>query len=74
MIVRKSLIITLAALFVNLILISTSSAQDTLLISYQGRLTDDGGNPITSPQSMTFTIYDGSSVSKWTETHPTVAS
>jgi len=73
MIVRKSLFIALAALFVSLILVSTSMAQDTLLISYQGRLTDDGGNPVSGTPSMTFTIYDGAGVSKWTETHPTVS-
>jgi len=72
MIMRKSIIIALAALIISLVLISSSSAQDTLLISYQGRLTDDGGNPITSSQAMTFTIYDGGGVSKWTETHPVV--
>jgi len=72
MIMRKLLIITLAALIISLILISSSLAQDTLLISYQGRLTDDGGNPINGTPSIAFTIYDGSSVSKWIETHPTV--
>ena len=72
MIMKKSSIITLAALIISLILISSSSAQDTLLISYQGRLTDDGGNPVTGTPSMTFAIYDGGSVSKWTETHPTI--
>ena len=72
MIMRKSLVITLAAILVSLILTSCSSAQDTLLISYQGRLTDDGGNPITGPQAMTFTIYDGAGASKWTESHPAV--
>ena len=72
MIMRKSSIITLAALIISLVLISSSSAQDTLLISYQGRLTDDGGNPITGSQAMTFTIYDGAGVSKWTESHGSV--
>ena len=47
MIVRKSLAISLTAIFVSLLLTSFSAAQDTLLISYQGRLTDDGGSPIT---------------------------
>jgi len=72
MIMRKSSIITLAALIISLLLISSSSAQDTLLISYQGRLTDDGGNPVSGTQAMTFTIYDGAGASKWTESHATV--
>lgn len=72
MTLRRSLIVTLAALIISLTLISSSSAQDTLLISYQGRLTDDGGNPITGTPSMTLTIYDGTGVSKWAETHPAV--
>lgn len=72
MIMRKSLVITLTAIFVSLLLTSFSTAQDSLLISYQGRLTDDGGNPINGTQAMTFTIYDGVGVSKWTESHPTV--
>jgi hypothetical protein len=55
-----------------LIMNSSSIAQDTLLINYQGRLTDDGGNPVTGTPSMTFTIYDGIGVSKWTEAHPSV--
>jgi len=72
MIAHKSVTITLTALFVSLILVSASMAQDTLLISYQGRLTDDGGDPVTGTPSMTFTIYDGAGVSKWSESHPIV--
>jgi len=72
MIMRKVIIVTLAALLVSIFLISKSLAQDTLLINYQGRFTDDGGNPITGTHAMIFTIYDGGGVSKWTEAHPTV--
>jgi len=44
-------------------------------LSYQGRLTDDQGQPITNTFSMTFTIYDAESdgESKWSETHPSVS-
>jgi len=44
-------------------------------LNYQGRLTDDQGQPITNTVSMTFTIYDAETDgnSKWTETHPTVS-
>jgi len=73
MIVRKSILITLKALFVSLILISTSLAQDSLLISYQGHVTDNGGDPLTGTPSMTFTIYDAGGVSKWSESHPDVS-
>lgn len=72
MIMQKPLIVALTALSIALFLISPSSAQDTLLISYQGHLTDDGGNPITGSPSITFSIYDGAGVSKWTESHASV--
>jgi hypothetical protein len=72
MIMRKLSIITLTAILVSLCLVSAASAQDTLLISYQGYLTDDGGNPVTGTPSMTFTIYDAGGVSKWTESHPAI--
>jgi hypothetical protein len=42
---------------------------------YQGHLTDSGGAPLDTTVSMTFTIYDDSSVSGtvwWTETQPNV--
>jgi len=48
------------------------AAQDSLLVSYQGYLTDDQGNPVNGTESMTFTIYDTGGVSKWTETQPSV--
>ena len=44
------------------------------LIDYQGKITDDNGNPIASSVSITFTIYDdatgGSNL--WDETHASV--
>jgi hypothetical protein len=72
MINRKSLAVTLIALLVSLLFNSLSLAQDSLLVSYQGRLTDDSDNPVTGVKSMTFTIYDGAGVSKWTESHSAV--
>lgn len=72
MMMRRSSIITLTTLFASSLLISFSFAQDTLLINYQGRLTDDGGNPISGTPPMTFTVYDGAGVSKWTESHSAV--
>jgi hypothetical protein len=62
----------LFALLACICLASSAIAQDTLLINYQGRLTDDNGDPITGTPSMTFVIYDGGGISKWSETHPSV--
>ena len=44
-------------------------------MNYQGRLTDDQGQPVTNTVSMTFTIYDAETDgnSKWTEIHPSVS-
>ncbi|HEQ98293.1 MAG TPA: tail fiber domain-containing protein [candidate division Zixibacteria bacterium] len=72
MIMRKLSILTLIAVLVSLCPVSATLAQDTLLINYQGYLTDNGGNPVTGTTPMTFTIYDARGVSKWTESHPTV--
>ncbi|MDH4034436.1 MAG: hypothetical protein OEV80_11630, partial [candidate division Zixibacteria bacterium] len=43
-------------------------------MNYQGRLTDDVGNPIDTTAAMTFTLYtdDGTNTVLWTETHPPV--
>ena len=35
----------------------TAFAQDTLLISYQGRLTDDGGDPVTGTPAMIQPVF-----------------
>ena len=72
MIMGKPSIIALAALSVGILLISTSMAQDTLLINYQGRLTDEVGTPVTGTLSLTFTIYNSAGDSQWTESHSTV--
>ena len=44
------------------------------LIDYQGKITDDNGNPITSSVSITFTIYDDATAGSnlWDETHVSV--
>jgi len=46
-----------------------------MTMNYQGRLTDDQGQPETSTVSIIFTIYDSETGgnSKWTETHPSVS-
>lgn len=72
MIEGKIFIITLAAMLISLFLISTTLAQDSLLINYQGYLTDAAGDPITGNRSITFTIYDPEGVSLWSEEHSSV--
>lgn len=44
------------------------------LINYQGRLTDNAGDPMDTTVLITFTIYDAATDgdSKWTETHSSV--
>jgi hypothetical protein len=44
------------------------------LINYQGMLTDDGGNPLNTPQNLTFRIYNVESggASLWSETQNNV--
>lgn len=44
------------------------------LINYQGMLTDDGGNPLNTPQNLTFRIYNVESggASLWDETQNNV--
>ncbi len=62
----------IVCLTVIILLFSTVNAADSLLINYQGHLTDDAGTPITQDIQMTFTIYDNGGVSYWTETHSSV--
>lgn len=57
-----------------LVLISGIAAQDTLLINYQGYLTESSGDPINGSVVLTFTIYSTPNgiTSWWGETHPSV--
>ncbi len=49
----------LLALILTLVVIVTSaSAEVPQIINYQGRLTDDSGEPITGSVSVNFKIYD----------------
>jgi hypothetical protein len=52
----------------------TAMAEVPHMINYQGRLTDDSGNPMDTTISMEFTIYDDSTggTAVWTETHAAV--
>jgi len=51
---------------------SPVSAQDSVLVNYQGYLTDNAENSVTESPAVTFKIYDDGGVSKWSETHPAV--
>ncbi len=66
---RKASIFCVA---VVLLMVTSAGAADSLLINYQGHLTDDAGTPITQDIQMTFAIYDAGGVSYWSETHPSV--
>lgn len=68
-----SLIAALGVVFLALTFFVRASVPN--MIQYQGHLTDAGGAPLDTVISMTFTIYDDSSVTGtvwWTETHPNV--
>lgn len=60
------------ALLLSLML--SASAEIPHLISYQGRLTDDTGMPITGSHNITFALYDAEigGVPLWVETHSSV--
>jgi len=50
-------------------------AQDSLLISYQGRLSNNSGDPLTGEFDITFKLYSTliGSTALWSETHNTVS-
>jgi len=55
-------------------LATSAVAEVPQLMNYQGRLTDDAGNPLDTTVSIVFTIYDDSTggVPLWSEVHPNV--
>ncbi|MCK4606388.1 MAG: hypothetical protein KAU35_03715 [candidate division Zixibacteria bacterium] len=64
-------VIVLTAVF----LVASAVAEVPQMINYQGRLTDDQGDPVPNgTYSMVFTIYDAETngYPKWTEPHPAV--
>ena len=71
---KRSFTFTLAGLIMLGMIVSVASAGVPQLMNYQGRLTDNGGNPLDTTVSVTFTIYDDSTGGnpKWTELHPAV--
>ncbi len=67
--------IFLPTLALLLLLTSAAFASAPTLISYQGYLADDMGDPLTGSFSIAFSIWDAESggTQLWTETHATVA-
>lgn len=68
----------LPLLFAAVLVAASASALAPTTLSYQGRLEDSGGNPITAVVALKFTIYNDPVANaaaniKWTETHPTVS-
>jgi hypothetical protein len=63
------------ALSVFLLTVTLAASDVPLMISYQGRLADSGGEPLDTVVTMTFAIYDvvngGSPI--WSEVHPAVS-
>jgi hypothetical protein len=73
--VRSILVLTFSFTFLIFGAVSIAAAAVPHQMHYQGHLTDSGGAPLDTVVSMTFTIYDDSSVSGtvwWTETQPSV--
>ena len=73
---RKFLIFSVGPIIV-LCFVSLAFAPDGSiphLINYQGMVTDDVGNPLTTPQDLSFRIYDAEfgGTSLWDETHNSV--
>ena len=59
----------------SVLLVAMLFADVPHLISYQGRLTDSGGAPLTGSHNITFTLYDAEvgGTALWTETHSGVS-
>jgi hypothetical protein len=72
--VRYNVILTVSLAFVMLGTASIITAAVPHQMQYQGHLTDEGGAPLDTVISMTFTIYDDETAGAtiWTETQPSV--
>ncbi|MFH1892627.1 MAG: hypothetical protein ABIK83_08100 [Candidatus Zixiibacteriota bacterium] len=58
------------AILVWVLLVSLVNADVPSTMTYQGRLTDNAGNPVTDmPRNVTFKIYDETSTVRWEESH-----
>jgi len=65
----------MAVAIVSLAALEMAQADVPHMIQYQGRLTDDGGNPLDTTVDLTFAVYNDSlgSVKLWGESHSAVA-
>jgi hypothetical protein len=64
-----------AAMALALLTTCVASASDSLLVNYQGRLTNSNGDPLDTTVAMAFGIYDSPSApaALWVETHASVS-
>jgi hypothetical protein len=65
----------LAIVLVLMVLMGVANADVPRLINYQGRLTDNTGNPLNGVYQITFKIYyvdEGVGEQEWAEIHPAV--
>ena len=71
---RLGVVIGLLLMLLTLAMVSGCGAVLLNQISYQGYLTDGGGNPVTGNRAMTFRLYTTSSGGSavWTESHGSV--
>jgi hypothetical protein len=69
----KSMVLLTLTLTVT-VLASLAAADVPQMINYQGRLTDDSGDPLDTTVSVVFAIYDDSTegTAQWSETHLSV--
>ncbi|MCD6249823.1 MAG: hypothetical protein J7J98_05795 [candidate division Zixibacteria bacterium] len=68
---HTNILLTLALLGM-LALAATIMADVPTMMNYQGRLSDDAGNPVTDDQyDVTFKIYNETSTELWSESHKT---
>ena len=71
---KSTVIVTTLLAIVAISLAPVAEAEVPRMISYQGRLTDDTGDPLNATVSIVFSIYDSNSglVPKWSEIHSSV--
>jgi hypothetical protein len=71
---KRMVLLAVTVIVAVLGLASLATADVPQMINYQGRLTDDSGDPLDTTVSVVFTIYDDSAegTAKWSETHPSV--
>ncbi|MDH3890894.1 MAG: hypothetical protein OEV49_07390 [candidate division Zixibacteria bacterium] len=71
---RSSWTILLNSAIILILISATAMSAVPPYMNYQGRLTDDAGNPLDTTVNVTFTVYDDSTggTPLWSEIHPSV--